>query len=128
MTRFINPASAPKPVGPYSSACLLENGFLFLSGQIGLNPKTGEMAGNTISEQTTQILNNIKNILTEMSYSISDIIKVVVYLKDISKFSEFNNLYEKFLGNHKPIRTTVEVSNLPKDALIEIEVTCFHQK
>ncbi len=126
MNQFINPESGPQPAGPYSTAVLTANGFLFLSGQISLDPATGNLNGRTVSEQAVIILNNIKNIVEECSFSLQDIIKVVIYITDISQFAELNKLYEQFFGSHKPVRTTVEVSRLPKGALVEIEAVCFH--
>jgi len=122
--KFLNPSSGVKPVGHYSTVVLLQNGFLFLSGQISIDNE-GNSMGDTVGEQTKIILSNIKNILSELNYNITDIFKVVVYIRDISKFGEFNKVYKEFFGEHKPVRTTVEVSNLPKGALIEIEVSAF---
>lgn len=121
---FFNSNEAPLPVGPYSSGVILENGFIFLSGQISLN-KNGELVGKNIREQTENVLNKIKVILNEKGYSIYDIIKCTVYLKNINDFNEMNEVYENFFNGHKPVRTTIEVSNLPKNALVEIEVVCF---
>jgi 2-iminobutanoate/2-iminopropanoate deaminase len=122
--KFLNPSSGVKPVGHYSTAVLLQNGFLFLSGQISIDNE-GNSMGDTVGEQTKIILSNIKNVLSELNYNITDIFKVVVYIRDISKFGEFNEVYKEFFGEHKPVRTTVGVSNLPKGALIEIEVSAF---
>ncbi|MCX7821270.1 MAG: Rid family detoxifying hydrolase [Brevinematales bacterium] len=121
---LFNSNSTPSPVGPYSTGVLLENGFLFLSGQISIS-NTGEIIGENTKEQTQNILENIKKILAEKNYTIQDIIKCTVYLKNINDFKYMNEVYEKFFNGHKPIRTTIEVSNLPKNALVEIEVICF---
>lgn len=115
--KFANEIGGVKPVGHYSTAVVLPNGFAFLSGQIA--------EGSSVEEQTRNVLNNISKILSELGYSKNDIFKVVVYIKDISKFSQFNEVYKEFFGEHKPVRTTVEVSRLPKDSLIEIEVSAF---
>ncbi len=125
MPKFINPENAPAAVGPYSTAVSTENGFLFLSGQISLDPATGIVSGNSSALQAEIILNNIRNIVTACGFNITDIIKVVIYLTDIAAFSDLNNIYTAFFGNHKPVRTTVEVTALPKGALVEMEVTCF---
>jgi len=122
---LINPKSAPKPVGPYSTAVVLNNGFLFLSGQIAIDPKTGEMKGENVKEQAEVIFLNILNILNELGYKKEDIFKCVVYLKKMSDFKDMNSVYESFFEGHKPVRTTVEVSNLPKDALVEIEISAY---
>ncbi len=123
--RFENPSTGPKPVGHYSICSVLPNGFVFLSGQIAIDPETNSIKGETVFEQTRIILQNISKILFELGYSIENIFKVNVYIRDIAKFGEFDKVYSEFLGNHKPVRTTVEVSNLPKNALIEIEVAAY---
>lgn len=125
--KFFNSSETSLPVGPYSTGVILNNGFLFLSGQISLN-KNGELIGKDIKEQTENILNNIKTILNEKGYSIYDIIKCTVYLKNMSDFKEMNEVYENFFNGHKPVRTTIEVSNLPKNALVEIEIVCFRKE
>lgn len=122
--RFFDDVGGISPVGHYSTCVVLDNGFLFLSGQISID-SNGNIVGNTLREQTRYILENISKILNEVGYSKNDIFKVVVYLKDISKFSEFNDEYKNFFGEIKPVRTTVGVSELPKGALIEIEVYAF---
>jgi 2-iminobutanoate/2-iminopropanoate deaminase len=117
MNDFINPASGPAPIGPYSTAVRTGNGFLFLSGQI--SPGSGTVAG-----QTENILSNIGKIVKECSFSLKDIIKTTVYMTDMGKFAEMNNIYSGFFGEHKPVRTTVEVKGLPGGALVEIEAVC----
>lgn len=122
--KFIESVGGVNPVGHYSTGVLLENGFLFLSGQISID-SNGVIIGSTVGEQTKNILNNISRILSELGYSKEDVFRVVVYITDISKFQEFNEVYKEFFGNHKPVRTTVEVKGLPKGALVEIEVSAF---
>lgn len=122
--RFLDSVGGVNPVGHYSTAVLLDNGFLFLSGQISID-SSGNIIGSSIREQTKNILNNVLRILGELGYSKEDIFKVVVYITDISKFQEFNEVYKEFFGTHKPVRTTVEVKALPKGALVEIEVSAF---
>ena len=117
MNEFINPPSAPAPAGQYSTAVRTGNGFLFLSGQI--SPESGPVAG-----QTEKILSNIDNIIRECSFSVKDIIKTTVYLTDMGKFAEMNEIYSRFFDGHKPVRTAVEVKSLPKGALVEIEAVC----
>ena len=118
---------APKPVGPYSQAIKVEN-FLFVSGQIGIDPKTGKLREG-FEEQVKQTFENISAILSASGYSWEDVVRVVVYLKDLSKFSDFNRLYQEILKDVSvpPVRSTVEVSSLPLDALVEIEATAYRE-
>ena len=116
---------APKPVGPYSQAVKV-GGFLFLSGQIGIDPKTSKLKEG-FRQQVEQVFENIHSILLEGGYSWEDVVRVVVYLKDLSKFQEFNQIYQEVFKDVKvkPVRTTVEVSRLPLDALVEMEITAY---
>ncbi len=116
---------APKPVGPYSQA-LIAGGFLFLSGQIGIDPYTQKLR-ERFTDQVKQVFDNIEAILRAGGVGKESIVKVVVYLKDISLFKEFNALYEDFFKDVpvKPVRTTVEVSGLPLGALVELEITAL---
>lgn len=116
----------PKPLGHYSQS-VRAGDFLFLSGQISIDPKTGEpcLFDGDVVQQTELVLKNIEAILASQKLSKESVIKVTVFLKDIFKFSKVNEVYALFFGNHKPARTTVEVSNLPKGVAIEIEaVAC----
>lgn len=116
---------APKPVGPYSQA-IRAGGFLFLSGQVGIDPQSGKLREG-FREQVEQVFSNIQAILQAANLGREHIVKVVVYLKDLSLFGEFNRLYEEFFRGlaTKPVRTTVGVSQLPLDALVEVEVVAF---
>jgi 2-iminobutanoate/2-iminopropanoate deaminase len=118
---------APKPVGPYSQAIKVGN-FLFVAGQIGIDPKTGKLREG-FEEQVKQTFENISAILSASGYSWEDVVRVVVYLKDLSKFSDFNRLYQELLKDVSvpPVRSTVEVSSLPMNALVEIEVTAYKE-
>jgi len=118
--RFINSDKAPKAVGPYSQAVRVGN-FLFISGQIAINPETGKLEGETVAEQTLRVLKNIEAILREAGFSRENVVKTTVYLKNICDFKEMNRVYAEFFGDHRPSRATVEVSNLPLGALVEIE-------
>ena len=117
---FIKTDKAPQAVGPYSQAVKVGN-FLFISGQIAINPETGKLEGETVAQQTERVLKNIEAILREAGFSLKDVVKTTVYLKKICDFAEMNEVYAKFFGEHKPARATVEVSNLPLGALVEIE-------
>ncbi len=121
--KIVNSAKAPKAIGPYSQAIVFEN-FIFCSGQIGINPETGELVSG-LENQTNQVLKNLNNILVEIGSSKDKVIKTTIFLTDINNFAKVNSLYEQFFGNHKPSRSTVEVSSLPKGALIEIEAIAY---
>jgi 2-iminobutanoate/2-iminopropanoate deaminase len=111
----------PKPIGPYSQA-VRTNGFLFVSGQVALDPKTGEMTGTNIRPQTERVFENIKGILEAAGSNLHHVVKTTVFLKDMNDFSTMNEVYAKYFTTAPPARSTVQVSRLPKDALVEIEV------
>jgi 2-iminobutanoate/2-iminopropanoate deaminase len=111
----------PKPIGPYSQA-VRTNGFLYLSGQVALDPKTGEMTGADIRQQTERALENVKGILEAAGSSLHHVVKTTVFLKDMNEFAAMNEVYGKYFTLTPPARSTVQVSRLPKDALVEIEV------
>lgn len=116
--------SAPAAIGPYSQAIESES-FLYTSGQIAIDPTTGEVVPGGITEQTTQVLENLRAVLAEAGCHLYDVVKTTVYLKDINDFAAMNEVYGRYLapaGVVPPARSTVEVSRLPKDALVEIEV------
>jgi 2-iminobutanoate/2-iminopropanoate deaminase len=111
----------PKPIGPYSQAVKV-NGFLYMSGQVALDPKTGEMVGTTIAEQTERVMANIKGIIEAAGSNLHHVVKTTVFLKDMNDFAAMNDVYAKSFTQAPPARSTVQVSRLPKDALVEIEV------
>jgi 2-iminobutanoate/2-iminopropanoate deaminase len=111
----------PKPIGPYSQA-IRTNGFLFVSGQVALDPKTGEMTGAGIRPQTERVFENIKGILEAAGSNLHHVVKTTVFLKDMNDFSTMNEVYAKHFTSAPPARSTVQVARLPKDALVEIEV------
>lgn len=115
--------SAPKPIGHYSQA-VRAGDLLFLSGQIPLDPNTNEIClfDGDVAKQTELVLKNIEAILASEKLTKKSVVKVSIFLKDLSQFTKVNEVYAKFFGPHKPARTTVEVSNLPKGVGIEIEV------
>lgn len=112
--------AAPKAVGPYSQAIQAGN-FLFLSGQLALNPQNGEMVGSDISTQTKQVIENIKGVLGAAGASLADVVKTTVFLQNMGDFSQMNEVYKQYFGDSAPARSTVEVARLPKNALVEIE-------
>lgn len=111
---------APMPIGPYSQA-IKKRGFVFCSGQIGLDPNTNSLPEG-IRNQTRQALENVKNILGSINMSLKDVVKVTVYLTNKNYFQEMNEEYSKYFSKPFPSRTTVFVSSLPRDALVEIDV------
>ena len=111
----------PRPIGPYSQA-IRSNGFLYVSGQVALDPKTGEVIGTDIRQQTERTLENIKGILEAAGSNMHHVVKTTVFLKDINDFAAMNEAYAKFFTQAPPARSTVQVARLPKDALVEIEV------
>ncbi len=115
---------APEPIGPYSQAIVVNN-LLFTSGQIAIDPKTGNLVAGDIKSQTRQTLENIKNILEAGGSGVSNVIKTTVFLKNIGDFAEMNEVYAEYFGESKPARSTVEASKLPKDALVEIDAVAF---
>ena len=118
--RIIQSKNAPAAIGPYSQA-IMAGGLLYTSGQLGLDPETGALP-ESIEEQTKQSLKNIQAILEEAGLQKTDVIKTVVFLKNMSDFAVVNGIYAEFFGDHKPARSCVEAAQLPKGGLIEIEV------
>jgi len=116
----IQTEKAPKAIGPYSQAIRAGN-FLFLSGQIALDPKTGELVEGDIGRQTQQVLENIKGVLESQKLGMEDVVKVTIFLKNIGDFSRVNEVYGTYFPSSPPARSTVEVARLPRDADIEIE-------
>jgi len=111
----------PKPIGPYSQA-IRANGFLYVSGQVGLDPKSGEMTGPDIQQQTQRTLENVKGILEAAGLNLHHVVKTTVFLKDMNDFAPMNEVYAKYFTSAPPARSTVQVARLPKDAIVEIEV------
>ena len=111
----------PKPIGPYSQA-IKTNGLVYLSGQVALDPKSGELIGADIRQQTERVLENIKGILEAAGVNLHHVLKTSVFLKDMNDFAAMNEVYARYFTSAPPARSTVQVSRLPKDALVEIEV------
>ena len=118
--RVIQTEMAPKAIGPYSQAIQAGN-FLFLSGQIPLDPKTGELVQGDIQQQTRQVLENIRGVLESEKLGMGNVVKVTIFLKDIGNFNQVNEVYATYFPSSPPARSTVEVAKLPRDAAIEIE-------
>lgn len=116
---YISTEKAPKAIGPYSQG-IISSGLIFTSGQLPIDPSTGELITD-IKLATRTCLENVKAILEEAGSNLDNVIKVTVFVKDINDFSTINEVYAEYFPNHKPARSLVQVSELPKGGLIEIE-------
>ncbi|PPE05973.1 Rid family detoxifying hydrolase [Williamsoniiplasma lucivorax] len=117
----INTHNAPQAIGPYSQAILAPDQTLYLSGQLGCDPETGELVVG-VEDQTQTVLININSILEEANFNKMNVVKTTIFLTNLDHFEIVNKIYENYFGDHKPARSTIEVSKLPKEALVEIEV------
>jgi 2-iminobutanoate/2-iminopropanoate deaminase len=113
--------AAPKAIGPYSQA-VWAGDILFCSGQIPLDPTTGNMVAGGITEQVTRVLENIRGLLGSQGLDFGNVVKSSVFLSDMNNFGAMNEVYAKYFTKNPPARSTVQVARLPKDALVEIEV------
>jgi 2-iminobutanoate/2-iminopropanoate deaminase len=111
----------PKPIGPYSQA-IKANGFLFVSGQVALDPKTGEVVGTDVRQQTERVLENLKGIVEAAGSKLNHVVRTTVFLKNMNDFPAMNEVYARYFTLAPPARSTVEVARLPKDALVEIDL------
>jgi 2-iminobutanoate/2-iminopropanoate deaminase len=111
----------PKPIGPYSQA-VKSNGFVFISGQVALDPKTNEFVAADVRQQTERVLENLKAILEASGVSFNHVVKTTVFLKDMNDFSAMNEVYARYFTAAPPARSTVQAARLPKDALVEIDL------
>lgn len=127
MVEYIFTERAPKPIGPYSQA-VMAGDFLFLAGQIPIDPETGDLVSGGIKEQARRVLENVKAVLEKAGCSFKDVVNVTVFLKDLSHFNEFNEVYSEYFGDAKPARATIQVARLPKDALVELVVIAYRGK
>ncbi len=121
MNKVIHTEKAPAALGPYSQA-IEANGMLFVSGQIPFVPETMTLVSEDVKEQTRQSLENVKAIVEAAGYSMKDVVKAGVFIKDMNDFTAINEVYNEYLGDVKPARACVEVARLPKDVKVEIEV------
>ncbi len=120
MAKKLHTTQAPEAIGPYSQAIITGN-LLFTSGQIAINPATGNVEATTIEEQTEQVMKNLGAILTEAGTDLAKAVKTTCFLKNMSDFAAFNGIYGKYF-TEKPARSCVAVKELPKDVLVEVEV------
>ena len=125
MKKIISTNDAPAAIGPYSQG-VLAGGFLYVSGQLPLNPATGAFAGDDITSQARQSLENVKAVVCAAGMTLENVVKVNVYMKDMADFADLNAVYAEYFSSDCPARAAVEVARLPKDALVEIEaVACL---
>lgn len=122
--QIITTDKAPDAIGPYSQG-VLAGDFLFVSGQIPIDPKTNQIIEGDIALQTKQVMENIKGILESGGASMNNVVKATLYIKDMDEYGRINEVYSAYLGNVQPARSTVEVRRLPKDVRIEIDVIAF---
>ncbi|MEJ5230247.1 MAG: RidA family protein [Pseudothermotoga sp.] len=125
--KIITTDEAPKAIGPYSQA-VEANGFVFLSGQIPLDPHTGDLVNGDIKKQASRVFENIKAILKASGCSLKNVVKATVFVTDLKNFAAINEVYSQYFGDHKPARSFVEVSALPKGAQVEIEVIAVKEE
>mgnify|MGYP000638353146 CR=1 FL=1 len=122
MKKGLQIPGAPAPIGPYSQA-ILTNGTLYVSGQIPLNPKTGELVNDSIEESTRQVMSNILSLLQEANMDTDNIVKCSIFLKDLNNFQIVNKIYAEYFRSTPPARETVQVVRLPMD--VDVEISCI---
>ncbi len=120
--KIINTSNAPAPIGPYSQA-VASNGMLYVSGQIPLDPSTGELVSTGIKDETHRVMKSLKAILEEAEVSFDNVVKCSIFVADMGDFGAINEVYGSYFGNNPPARETVEVSTLPKN--VNVEISCI---
>ena len=120
MKEIISTENAPGAIGPYSQA-IKAGGMVFCSGQIPIDPATGQFVSEVVSEQTEQVLNNLSEVLNAAGTSLDSVVKTTVFLADMNDFAEMNDVYGRFFSENKPARATVQAARLPRDARVEID-------
>ncbi|MBU0695702.1 MAG: RidA family protein [Bacteroidetes bacterium] len=124
MKKIIQTVDAPMPIGPYSQAILI-NGILYASGQIAIDPKTGEIVDKSIEDETHQVMKNIKAVLEAAEMSFTNVVKTSIFLSDMDYFVKVNETYGKYFDGDYPARETIAVKTLPKNVNVEISVTAI---
>src|SRR5690606_3274545 len=119
--QVIQTPDAPAAIGPYSQG-VVHGGFLYTAGQIALDPKSGEIVGETVAEQTEQVLRNLGAVLKGAGASVSAVLKTTVCLRDMNDVAAMNEVYGRYFADHRPARSTVQVARLPRDVAVEIEL------
>lgn len=120
MKEIVSTENAPGAIGPYSQAVKTGN-MVFCSGQIPIDPATGEFVSNDVAEQTEQVLKNLNAVLEAAGTTLNNVVKTTVFLADMNDFAVFNEVYAKYFSDNKPARATVQAARLPRDARVEIE-------
>lgn len=120
MRQVISTDAAPQAIGPYSQA-IVYNGIAYLSGQIPLDPATGQIVAGGIEEQTTRVLDNLGAVLTAAGASFSTVLKTTIFVKDMNDFAKVNEIYARYFTANQPARATVQAAKLPRDVMVEIE-------
>jgi len=123
--KIINTVNAPAPIGPYSQAVQSGN-TLYVSGQIAIDPVSGNLVTDSIQNETHRVMQNMEAILKEGGYGFADVVKTSIFVKDLGDFAAINEVYGTYVGESKPARETVEVSRLPKD--VHVEISCIAVK
>ena len=121
-TRIVRTDGAPAPIGPYNQAIVAEGTFLFTAGQVAIDPRSGQFVQGDIRVQTRQVLENLKAVLEAGEGTLRDVVKTTVFLRSMDDFSAMNEVYAEYFKESPPARSTVEVTRLPRDAKVEIEV------
>jgi 2-iminobutanoate/2-iminopropanoate deaminase len=120
----IQTEQAPAAIGPYSQG-IRAGGWLYVSGQIGLNPASGELVGNDFAGQAQQVLDNLSRVVEAAGLALTDVVAVDVFITDMARFAAFNQIYERHFSPHRPARAVVEVSALPRGALVEVKCVAY---
>ena len=119
--KILSTDAAPKAIGPYSQA-VVAGGFLFSAGQIALDPATMQVVEGGVPEQTERVFQNLQAVLASANLRFADVVKTTVFLRDMADFTAMNEVYARYMGEHRPARSTVAVAGLPRDVLVEIEM------
>jgi 2-iminobutanoate/2-iminopropanoate deaminase len=125
LRKSITSDDAPKPIGPYSQA-IVAGGFMFVSGQIALDPKTGQVVEGDVAVQTGQVLKNLLAILKEAKMGPENVVKTTVFLSDLADFAKMNEVYAQYLGKQPPARSTIQAAALPRGVKVEIDLVAAY--
>ncbi len=119
-TKIVRSDRAPEPIGPYSQA-IVAGSLVFTSGQIAIDPQSGQLVAGGVEQQTEQVIKNLQAVLEAAGSSLEQVVKVTIFLKDMADFTKVNEVYGRYFGRALPARSTVEVARLPKDVAVEID-------